>query len=475
MRGPLLLALLGLVAGCASTSPTTAVHDTSELVKARSGAEVTWLGDATDQDRADVKRYVHKLLADDLTLTSAIRVSLLENRNLQALYEELGIGQADLVQAGLLKNPTLEGTYDFPLDHEPAYQVGIVTDVLQLVTLGSRKTIARTALEGTKYRVASEVLRHVHDVKVAYFAVQAAQQTLDMRKAVADAAQASVELARRQHDAGTTSDLDLANQETLFVQVATDLARSRADLASARERLNRAMGVWGPDTTWKIASKLPELPATEPPLDHLESKAVASRYDLAAAHKDVEVVSYALALAKNTRWTGAVDAGVDYHREAEGVRLLGPSVSVELPLFDQRQAVIARIEAQLRLAQNREAALAVDIRSEVRELAARLDAARSVVESYQKTLVPMRERIVTLSQEQYDAMLLGVFQLLVAKQNEISTYREFIDALRDYWSIRAELEWALGGALAPAKGTGAHAAPAAPATKGQGEHEHHAP
>lgn len=479
MRATVFAALAALVVGCASTSPKPAVDDTSRLVKERSGEEIHWLGEGGEDE---ARKQVSSLLKHELTLESTVRVSLLANRNLQTLYDELGVAQADLVQAGLLRNPTLGATYDFPLDgSRPAFDISFVTDLVQLFTMGSRKKIARTVLEGTKYRVAGEVLHHVYEVKASYFAFQAAQQTFSMRQIVKEAAQAAVELARRQHEAGTISDLDLANEEALFAQISTEFRRSQAELTTARERLTRLMGVWGPDASWRVTAKLGDLPAQEPASDHLESKAIAARYDLAAAHKDVQVVSYALALAKNTRWTGAVDAGVDFHREAEGVRLLGPSVSVQLPIFDQGQAVIARIEAQLRQLKNREGALAVDIRSEVRELAARLIVARGVVEDYQRTLVPTRERVVALSQQQYDAMLLGVFQLLVAKQNEINSYREFIEALRDYWTIRSELEWKVGGSLERVTSVSQPSSPSAsspnnpqPST-GEQKHDHHAP
>lgn len=483
MRGPhrffvsAVLALSALsapagLAGCATTSPKEALQDASKLVKDRSGQEITWLGEGGEEE---ARKQASALLSRDLTLPNAVRVSLLGNRHVQVLYDEVGIAQADLVQAGLLKNPTISGDYGVAIDGGGStFDLGLTSDLLQLLTLSSRKGIARTALAGAKYRVAGEVLHHVYEVKAAFFALQAAQQTFAMRQIVTESAEAAVELARGQHVAGTISDLDLANEESLFAQVTMDQRRSSADLATAREHLNRVMGVWGKDAGWKVTAHLPELPSRDPSLEHLESKAVAARYDLAAAHKDTEVVSYALALAKNTRWTGSVDAGVDFHRETEGVRLLGPTVSVELPIFDQRQASIARIEAQLRQARNREAALAVDIRSEVRELSQRLVTARGVVEAYQKTIVPTRERIVALSQQQYDAMLLGVFQLLIAKQNEIASYRDFIDALRDYWSLRAELEWKVGGSLGAEPASSPPPVQSKP-SQGVEKHDHHAP
>ena len=54
---------------------------------------------------------------------------------------------------------------------------------------------------------------------------------------------------------------------------------------------------------------------------------------------------------------------------------------------------------------------------------------------------------MALSQQHYDAMLLGVYQLLMAKQSEVNAYREYIEAVRDYWMARADLERATGGRL----------------------------
>lgn len=476
--------LLGLL-GCASTSPRRSLDDTSAMVKQQSGHDLTWHGEGGE---AGARRQVSEILQSELSLDSAVRVSLLANRDLQIAYDEVGIAQAELVQAGLLKNPTVSATYRFPLNpgEGPGIELSAVGDLIQLITMPSRKNIAQLALEATKYRVAGEVVHHVFNVKTKYFAMVAAQQSLAMRTVIMEAALAAVELARRQHQAGTINDLDLANEEALFSQISVDTARSRADVVSTREDLNTIMGVWGPDTRWSATAKLPDLPASDLGTEHLESLAVGNRLDLAAARKDIEVISYGLALAKNTRWVGGVDAGVSFERKPERISLFGPTVSVEIPLFDQRQAAIARMSAQLRQARNREAGMAISIRAEVRKVAGKLAVARGVVESYQRSLVPVRERIVELSQQQYDAMLLGVFQVLVAKQNEISAYRELIEALRDYWYLRAELEWLIGresrpSSIAPAPAastqvapTGGAPVPPAP-SQGTSPHEHHAP
>jgi len=139
--------------------------------------------------------------------------------------------------------------------------------------------------------------------------------------------------------------------------------------------------------------------------------------------------------------------GVSTERDAEGTRVTGPELSVELPIFDQGQARAARILAQVRQARARQAELAVNIRAEVRALRNRLDVTHRSAEHYRTVLLPLREKWLKESQLRYNAMLLGVFQLLQARRDQIEAYQAYLDTVRDYWITRAELEGASGGSL----------------------------
>src|SRR5437773_1695629 len=95
--------LLMLVTGCATVDQRAGFSEVTTTVEARSGKRLVWNpGAALD---AQVDQEVHALLQDKLTVDGAIQVALLNNRELQALYAELGVAHADLVQAGLLSNP----------------------------------------------------------------------------------------------------------------------------------------------------------------------------------------------------------------------------------------------------------------------------------------------------------------------------------------------------------------------------------
>jgi cobalt-zinc-cadmium efflux system outer membrane protein len=118
-----------------------------------------------------------------------------------------------------------------------------------------------------------------------------------------------------------------------------------------------------------------------------------------------------------------------------------------LPIFNQRQADIARLEAQLRRSQKRLTAQAIDIRSKVRSLRNRLILQRNLIEHYRRTVLPLRERIVDLTLKNYNFMLVGAFDLIMAKQQEFEAYQKYLEAIRDYWIIRADMQRSLGGRL----------------------------
>jgi cobalt-zinc-cadmium efflux system outer membrane protein len=265
-------------------------------------------------------------------------------------------------------------------------------------------------------------------------------------------AEAAAELARLQHEAGNIPELNLSISQSAWEEARVVLAREELELVGRREALNRLLGLWGENTEWKAVEPLPELPAEEPPLEHLEQLALRRRLDVEAARGEVALMDQSVALTRSSRFIGTVEVGVSSEREGDGLRVTGPSLVLELPLFDQRQALIGRLEAQRRVAERRLEKLSVDARSEVRQARAELQTARKLVEHYSKVLLPLRRRVVEQSQLQYNAMVLSPFQLLEVRREEVRTYREYVETLRDYWNARNALENAVGGRLTDEQG-----------------------
>ncbi len=449
MRAALAFALGTLaLASCASVPKQAGYDDVARMVSERTGQKTYW--DRGAPEDAEVARRLAELLRQDVMEENAVQIALLNNRILQATYEDLGIAQADLVQAGLLRNPSFGLSVRFPEGPVGTLntEVSLVQDFLGLFMLPLRKKLAAEQFEHAKIRLANEVFQVIGKVRQEYYTLQQLQQVVELRRTVLETAKLSAELAERQHQAGNISELELVTQRGAYQQAKLELAREELHLELQRERLTRSLGLWGSQTEWKVSAKLSDIPVAEEELEHLESLAISKRLDVAGARQEAQVFAQALDVAKTSRFVGTVEVGVSRAVGPEaGIRVIGPSLRLELPLFERRQALIRRLEAQLRQSEKRLAALSIDARSEVRAARLTLLTERQVVEHYRTVLLPIRERIVALSQQHYNAMLLGVFQLLLAKQAEVEAYRQYIEAVRDYWIARVELEHAVGGRL----------------------------
>ncbi|MEO7167018.1 MAG: TolC family protein [Chthoniobacterales bacterium] len=447
MIRPLVLTLVAALAtGCAT--PSASLDRVRDTVGARTGKRVQW--NRGGPEAAQMEQGVQDLLRRQLTAGSAVQIALLNNRELQARFEEIGIAQSDVIQAGLITNPNFSTSFRFP-NRSPSgtnIEYSIAQNFIELLMLPLRKRIANAQLAQTEIHVADEVLKLAMEVKIAFYTAQARQQLLGRLRVITETNETAAEFTKRLHDAGNTSDLELANQQGSYEQSRLEVAQTELQVRRDRERLNRLLGLWGSQTTWTMADHLPELSGSEGSLRNLESRAVAQRLDLQASRMQLDLIGQSLALRTKTRYVPAeIKIGVNTERETDGSRVTGPTLDLELPIFNQGQGEIAKLTAQYRQAQRELEAMAINIRSEVRESRDQLVAARDLTSYIGKRLLPTQQQALNLTLQQYNFMLKGAYDLLLAKQNEVAAERSYIEAWRDYWIARAELERAVGGNL----------------------------
>jgi outer membrane protein, heavy metal efflux system len=422
-------------------------------VQERTGKALRWEQDQAAHEQA--MQDVHLLLRKPLTVDAAVQIALLNNRSLQATFEEIGLSAGDLLEAGTIPNPRFDLAIRFP-DKPPSgtyIDYGAAIDFLSIIMIPLKKRVAKDQLESAALRVADDTLELVSQVKSACYSLQASQQLLRRFKEIADTNAASLDLAQRQHEAGNIKDLALAQQQASYSRSRLDVASTEAEIRRNREKLNRLLGLWGVDTDWQIAGELPEVPNSDLPIRGLERLAISQRLDLQAEYLRVTSQTKNLGLTKSFRLLGALDFGVESERETDSQTRTGPRFAIELPIFNQGQARIARGEAALRQAQDKFAALAIDARSQIRELRDELTSKREIARFYQEELLPDQRRILNESLANYNAMEIGNFELFRTKAEEARTEREYVETARDYWITRAELERAVGGNLRPRQPT----------------------
>ena len=136
------LMCIGVLTGCASVPKEAGFPDVQKLIEQRMGSWVHW-NQGIPED-AVVSDAVRSMLQQELTLDEAVQIALLNNRSLQAVYEELGIAQADVVQAGLLRNPIFGASFRFPDKAAGGHrstntEFSVVQDFLDLLVLPLRK------------------------------------------------------------------------------------------------------------------------------------------------------------------------------------------------------------------------------------------------------------------------------------------------------------------------------------------------
>jgi outer membrane protein, heavy metal efflux system len=426
-----------------------AFRNLQQSVQERTGKKVR--GEEDQAAREQARREVRQLLRKPLTIDTAVQIALTNNRSLQATFEEIGLSAADLREAGTIPNPKFDLALRFP-DKPPSgtyidYSAAI--DFLSIIMIPLKKRVANDQLESAALRVADDTLELVSQVKGAFYSLQASQQLLKRSKLLVDANAASLDLAQRQHEAGNIKDLALAQQQASYSRSRLDVAMAEAEIRRNREKLNRLLGLWGADTNWQIAGELPEVPSADLSLRGLESLAISQRLDLQADYLRVTSQAKNLGLTKSFRFLGALDFGIESERETDSQTRTGPTFAIELPVFNQGQARIGRGEAALRQAQDKFEALAIDVRSQIRELRDELMSKRETAGFYQDELLPGQRRILNESLMNYNAMEIGNFELFSTKAEEARTEREYLEAVRDYWITRAKLERAVGGSLGP--------------------------
>src|SRR5271165_4378874 len=420
-----------------------------QSVQERTGKTVRWEEDQAAHEQA--LQDVRQLLRKPLTVETAVQIALLNNRSLQATFEEIGLSAADLIEAATIPNPKTDLAIRFP-DKPPSgtyidYSAAI--DFLSIIMIPLKKRVAKDRLEAVALGVADETLELVSQVKGAFYSLQASQQLMKRFQLIADTSAASLDLAQRQHEAGNITDLALTQQQASYSRSRLDAARTEAEIRRNREKLDHLLGLWGANTDWQIAGELPEVPSSEVPVRALERLAVSQRLDLQADYLHFTSQAKNLGLTKAFRLLGSLDFGIESERETDAQTRTGPTFAIELPIFNQGQARIARGEAALRQSQDRFEALAVGIRSQIRELRDELTSKREIARFYQDELLPGQRRILNESLANYNAMEIGDFELFATKAEEARIEREYIEAVRDYWITRAELERAVGGNLDP--------------------------
>jgi hypothetical protein len=429
--------------GCASFSADGGFSSVQKITKERLGKDVMWV--KSESDAVTVQKTIEPLLSKLLTVDDAVTIALLNNKGLQADYAELGIAEANLVQAGRISNPLfsfgrLKRGDQIEVDRQ------LMLPIMSLLTLPIATKIERRFFEQAQLRAASDALRVADETRRAYFSAVAAQETVKYMEQVKVSAEAGAELATKMAQVGNWSKLEQVREQAFYADTVTQLARTMQTHVAEREKLTRLMGVRDDQRGFKLPERLPDLPKSVRQSIDFEAQALQNRLDIMMARRELSGLADSLGLTRATRFINVLDVGYLRNSYSDSpTRETGYSVQLQIPIFDWGGARVAHAEAVYMQAVNRAAETAANARSEVREAYSGYRSAYDIAKHYRDEVVPLKKRIADEQMLRYNGMLISVFTLLADARSQVLSVNASIEALRDYWIADSALQMAQTG------------------------------
>ncbi|MGY8665066.1 TolC family protein [Bradyrhizobium sp. UFLA05-109] len=468
-RGLLAFVALGL-SGCAAFSPDSGMSTVADLTSRSINKDVAFVRTAEGADTVNDR--VRRLLSRTLSADAAVQIALINNKGLQAAYDELALAETDLVEQSLPPNPVFSVSR-ISGDGASEIERQVIGDILALATLPFRSDIARDRFHQAQLRAALATLRLAADVRRGYVRAVAANEMVALLADAKSTAESTAQLAVKLGETGSINKLDQAREQVFYAETTADLATARQTATSAREKLARLMGLWDDGLDFRLPNALPPLPRRPLALTSVETDAVAHRIDLQIARLELTALAKSLNLTEATRFVTLLDlAGVSRRtQDPEGApfRERGFDVQFQIPIFDGGEVRVRQVTETYNLAFNRLTERAITVRSEARDAYRAYRSTYDIASHYQREILPLRKIITEEMQLRFSSMQVDIFALLTEARQRLSSLRGAIDAKQKFFLAQSELQTAVNGGGAPAGGTD-DATTIAAAAPGDGGH-----
>jgi len=376
---------------------------------------------------------------DGLSPDEAAVMAVDQNPRLRAARAERGVAQAELLAAGVLPNPRLEGSIDVPVAGPDAnvlgYGAGLSWNVTPLLSRGANVSAAEENLASIDLDIAWQEWQvaqaaRLHAVRGIYL-----ERRVALARELETTWQQRLESLRQARAAGAVTELELTNAEGSYAQARVNRLDLERQVVIERAALSRAIGI---DPAGNITLDLSFAPSTTLPTDHqVLDELPRRRLDLIAlqhAHRSHDEALRAAVMAQFP----AVEVGFGARREVDQNASIGPTLTFEIPFFDRNQGSVGR-ERALRTQ--------VEAEYEARLLEARADVTRTLKELrlVSEEVAAAREASeagTRLAEQAQSASIGGALSPLIAANILEQSYARRLRAVETEQTL-AELEIAL--------------------------------
>jgi cobalt-zinc-cadmium efflux system outer membrane protein len=435
--------VVALLAGCASLPADRGLSEINPLLAARGGPAVA---PPDDSGSAELRE---SLRGRPLSLADAQALAYAGNPRMREHYAALGLAGSEVLAAARLANPKLSLGWLDVSSGGSQWTLGLAQPFTSLLLMRSRRQLAAEGALQAQLQTGDAILQLGAEVEEAWWQLVAAGQQAALSAQIARAARLSAELAQRYAEAGNLAALPLNLERAAAAQAELEWLQAQAAVADARSALATLMGLRPDDADWQSPEQLP-LPQGEiEELPVLLQRAQSQRLDLAAAEQQVTALQRRLGIARSTRALGETTLGLEREREPDGTRKFGPTMELELPLWNQNQSGLLRGLSELEIAEATQRRLSIAAANEIARAREQWQLKETALRVHREQLLPAREQALQRMQERVNFMFEGPFELLRSRQELSAAYRAYVAALRDWWLARAALARATGGLPTP--------------------------
>ena len=428
-------------ANYAQASNQKSLTEVKTLVQNQTGYETS------SSKKDDIQKEMEEFLNQPLTEDKAVKIAILNSPLIKAELSSLGISEAGMRETGLLHNPTVK--FSSRKSNEKGVkqnnEIEIKQDVLDVLFWPLRSNAAGARFKASQYDAANRIAQFVKEVRLSYFEWVASEHKKALAQDHFKAQETALEIAHRQKQAGNINTLQMVAAQAVFQKAKIEWLKTQQDVEMLSQRLRTILSL-GPDQFFmNESSPIRDLPKETLVLKELEKQALDHRLDLLMKRQEIKGLEQSLNLA-NFGFFQGVEVGYDQETETSGNKLKGIVIEGQVPLFNRNQASRFGIRSSIEMSKHLLDAMEQQVLLEVRLAYQNLMTSRQVVEAYKET-VPLYSQMVKETLYHYNFMLTDVFHLLQAKQAELETKKEYVDALKGYWASRVELEYAVGAKL----------------------------
>lgn len=281
--------------------------------------------------------------SDGLDVTEVATLAVANNPDLRTQRDALGIARAQAFAAGLLPDPQLDASMDFPRHGGAgvtnAFGLGLSADITSLLMRSSRVAVARQQARQVNLDLLWAEWQTVAQARLLFDqvkALRAKQAALDAEQTALAPLDARVQAALR---AGNLTH----DQASAGLNALSDVRQQRADnalaLHQAEADLHHLLGL-APEAPLDLVGPAYDTMSTTKQVDAALAALPQRRPDLLALQAGYAAQEASLRAAIRAQFP-AITLGVNTARDTSAVYTNGLSLGITLPLFDRNRGNIA--------------------------------------------------------------------------------------------------------------------------------------